>query len=595
MRPEAVADPGAQAPSEAGADRAQLAGGRARAAALAGGGLGVVLAAALLVAPPMGTDLSAQVAHADFAGRYGPTPIDLRWYGGVAQFGYSWISPWVMAVLGARATGAVAVVASAVLLGLVLARAGAARPVTAALLGAVTFAGNLVSGRVTYGLGVAFGLLALLILTARPTPGRAVPIGGRWWRATRLGLAGLAAALASATSPVAGVFVGLAGAALVLAAIHPARRAHPARSALAGWWRSEHLADGVALGSGAAVPLLVTALLASDGGVMNISDADALHAVVTGLVVAALVRTPVLRIGALLSSAFVAAAYLVPSPAGLNATRLATMFALPVIAGYALPSRQPAPSAASTGDRPRGRWRPRAPRYLRGWPLVGVILLAVWCWQPPVLTRDLADAGDPTASRAYFTPLLRELAQRRPTTRVEVPPTRDYWEAAYVAEAVPLARGWLRQVDTDRNPIFFEGGTDPGRLRAAIDPEGYRAWLLDNGVGYVALPDAELSWVARAEAAVLASRPGYLREVWRGEHWTLFAVDGAPSVVTGGSTVLLTGVDVVFDVATPGDVLVRVRPSRWLRVSGPAPAEVRPDGRWTVVRVSAPGRYTLSS
>src|SRR5215207_1508050 len=69
-----------------------------------------VLGGTYLLMPRMGTDLAAQVARADFFAEHGYTPIDLRWYGGVDQLGYSLVSQPVMALLGVRVTGVVAVV-----------------------------------------------------------------------------------------------------------------------------------------------------------------------------------------------------------------------------------------------------------------------------------------------------------------------------------------------------------------------------------------------------------------------------------------------------------------------------------------------------
>ena len=192
----------------------------------------VVLGGTYLVLPPMGSDLAAQVARADFFAAHGAAPVDLRWYGGVNQFGYSLLSQPVMALLGVRVTGVLALVASAAVFAALLARANVPRPLTGALVGVATLAGNLVAGRVTYGLGVTFGLAALLALTLPP---------GR----LRLTLAAAGALLAAATSPVAGLFVGLAGAALLL---------------------SRRYADGLALGAAAALPLGVTTLLFGDGG-----------------------------------------------------------------------------------------------------------------------------------------------------------------------------------------------------------------------------------------------------------------------------------------------------------------------------------------
>jgi hypothetical protein len=483
---------------------------------VAAAAVATLLAVAYLLAPPLGTDLSAQVAHADFTRRYGFAAVDLRWYGGTVHYGYSLLSPVVMALLGPRPAGALALVVSAVALAVLLVRTGAPRPLLASVLGALCFAGNLVSGRVTYALGVAFGLAGLAALTA-PRLRRAGGAAGAF--------------LASATSPVAGLFVGLA--------------------AVAG-------RRPLTLGLAAAVPLGLGAALAGPAGWMNIGRTDALHAVLTGVAVAALVPWRTVRIGALLSSAGVLTAYAVHTPVGLNATRLATMFALPVVAGYAAL---------------RTRWLVPA-------------LLVVALWQPPVLVDDLRDAGNPTASAAYWRPLLDELRRRGPVGRIEVPPTRDYWEAAYAARAVPLARGWLRQTDLARNGLFFTG--------RPIEPGTYLDWLRDNGVSYVALPDATLSWVARTEGALVRSGPAYLSPVWHSPHWTLYEVAGRPSIVDGATLVAASGAAVTLDAPGPGDVLVRVRWSGWLRVDGSARLAPGPRG-WTTLRVPAAGRYTVGS
>jgi hypothetical protein len=574
---------------------------------LAAGLFGLVLAVAYLLAPPMGTDLSAQVAHADFFQRYGLTPVDLGWYGGTGQFGYSLVSPAVMALIGVRVTGAVALVVSVVAFAALLDRTRAPRPLLGALLGAVCFAGNLVSGRVTYALGVAFGLLGLLALTS-----------ARRWVRYAGGAAG--ALLAGATSPVAGLFVGLAAVALslALAPLARLRRLRPgvfprlrdslrspsgsvqtpaaAQSlALAPLARLRRLRPGVfprlrdslrspsgsvqtpaaaprpgaddrhnfgevvTVMAAAAVPLGLTALLFGEGGWMNISPSDTTHAVVTGLAVALVVPLRPVRIGAVLAALGVLAAYLVHTPVGLNATRLATMFALPVVAAYALPRRHLA---------------------------AGALAVAVALWQPPLLVEDLVDAGNPTAQRAYFAPLTAELQHREPVGRIEIPPTRDYWEAAYAVDAAPLARGWLRQLDLDRNPQFLDG---------TLTADGYRAWLRDNGVSYVAVADAEPSWVGRREADLIRAGQPFLTQVWRGGHWTLYEVDGPPSLAAGATVVASNRQAITVNVPASGDYLVRVRWSHRLTADGPDGAHLSRDGRWSRLRTAHAGRYTISS
>ena len=70
------------------------------------GSIAVLFAIAYLLAPPMGRDLSAQLAHAQLAESHWPELLDLRWFGGFNPLGYSVLSPPVMALLGVRLTTA---------------------------------------------------------------------------------------------------------------------------------------------------------------------------------------------------------------------------------------------------------------------------------------------------------------------------------------------------------------------------------------------------------------------------------------------------------------------------------------------------------
>lgn len=135
-------------------------------------GTALLLAAAFLLAPPMGTDLAAQVARAEFADRYA-APVDLGWYGGVDQYGYSLFVARLAAWTGPRPLGAVAAVLAAGALGWLFARHRARRPVLAGVLGAVVLVGNLVSGRITFAVGwrSACSLSAWSPLIDRPAPG----------------------------------------------------------------------------------------------------------------------------------------------------------------------------------------------------------------------------------------------------------------------------------------------------------------------------------------------------------------------------------------------------------------------------------------
>jgi hypothetical protein len=84
-----------------------------------------------------------------------------------------------------------------------------------------------------------------------------------------------------------------------------------------------------------------------------------------------------------------------------------------------------------------------------------------------------------------------------------------------------LARGWDRQLDTLYGAIFY---------RPTLSPSAYRAWLVENRVFYVALPDAPLDSAGRLEGKLVAGGLPYLHELWHSAHWRLFAVDFIPSM-----------------------------------------------------------------
>jgi hypothetical protein len=176
----------------------------------------------------MGRDLSAQEVHAQLAEWQWPELLNLRWYGGFDPLGYSVLSPPIMAVLGIRLTTALAYVVSVVLFAALLKRAAVARPVLGAITVAVCLTGNLVTARTTFELGLVLGLGALLVLSYR-----------------RLRIIVVLVVLAALTSPIAGLFLGVAGGALFLAG----RRR-----------------DGLIVGISAMVPTVAVGVLFCNGG-----------------------------------------------------------------------------------------------------------------------------------------------------------------------------------------------------------------------------------------------------------------------------------------------------------------------------------------
>ncbi|RZU48451.1 hypothetical protein EV385_0166 [Krasilnikovia cinnamomea] len=498
-----------------------------------------------LLAPPMGVDLAAQVARADFWARHGPAVLDLGWYGGGSPYQYSLVTPPLMAWLGggisgARWLGAIAAVVAAVLLAALLVRTGARRPVLGGVVGVVGIVGNLVSGRITFTAGLAVGLATLLVMTARHTGVRraGAVVGG---------------VLTAATSPVAGLFCGLAGAALLLAS----RRRRP---------------EGFLLAAGAGLAIGAVSALFGSAGPMNHIPSDTLRSATVSLLVAVLVAQPVIRVGALLSAAGVVAAAVLQTPVGLNAGRLSATFALAVLAAHVIPPRWARP-----------RWvRPRLRRPALG---LTAMLVAVAAWQHPVALREFSHAGDPMASPGRYESLIAQVRRFAPVGRIEVVPTRAYWESARLAGEVPLARGWLRQADIARNGLFFE---------PRLTSEGYRRWLQGKGVSLVAISEGPHGSFGMQEARLVRQRPPYLRQVWHGDGWTLFRVDGPPAVVEGATLLSSTDAELAVFAPTRGDVLVRIAWSRWLSVRGPSACLTPGADGWSTLRVREPGTYALT-
>ncbi len=288
-------------------------------------------------------------------------------------------------------------------------------------------------------------------------------------------------------------------------------------------------------------------------------------AIAAGLWLAAGRQEPVLRAGLALYAAAAAVAVAVPSPIGGNIGRLEDALALPLAAALLLP-----------------RWTVLVP--------LASVPLILSQWGPAWGAISGAAAAQPSTHQSYFAPLdaaLRHYSARAPAGRVEVVPTEYHWEAAYVAPVMPLARGWERQLDVADNPVFYR----PGALAAGT----YRSWLLDDGVTFVALPDAPLDSAGQAEGRLISSGqvPG-LDLIWRSAHWRLYSVAGSPGIVTGPAQ-LLSANDgqVVVDAVRPGPVLIRIRySSDWVLSAGSGCIR-RGDGSWISVDAYRAERFKL--
>lgn len=347
----------------------------------------------------------------------------------------------------------------------------------------------------------------------------------------RRGPAAVAAVLSGLFSPVAAAFLGLAAAVLVL------RR-------LPGGWTT---------GLAASAPVALLGYLFPSGGVQPYEAASAPYAVLAGLALAALTHSPALRLGGLLYAVVAGALVLLSDPFGSNVLRLGLLLAAPLVVATATE-----------------HWRVVAP-------VTAVLLL----WQVQPTWDDLREARPPS-----FVALNAALVEQG-AKRVEVVPLRDHGEAAFVAPVVPLARGWSRQVDTERNGLFYDG---------ALSAQDYEQWLRDNGVDTVALgPSARQDGGGQAERALLliGSVQG-LRKTWSDEEWTVWRFSPAQPLAAFPVEVVDTDrVSVRLRSPVAADVELKVRWSRWLTATGPACVER--DGGGTRVRFAAPGQVVVSS
>lgn len=492
-----------------------------RTPALLAGSVAAILGLCWVVLPHSGSDLAAQVAHADFFAQNGWFPIDMRWFGGTDVLGYSILGPKLIAVIGVPASGVLSTVAASVLCGHVLTRCEVPHPRSGALVATGCLVGNLVVGRLTFAVAlvVALATFACLWLETR-------------WRVPLL-VGGLV--LTWAISPLAALFLAMVGGALL---VHGRR------------------AEGSAMVLTLALLLLATAGIGQDG-IMPIAAWDVVRGVIACGLVAWVTRYPTVRVVAGLSALSLVLAYFVTSPVGVNALRFPALFAVPI--------------ALATS------------RY--GWKVLLPVGGAIVGLAPPLNPGDVTMADQPANAAPFFAPLTAELATLHLTGRVEVVPTYNRWESVYVAARFPLARGWMTQVDRADNALFF---------RQRITPAQYRRWLRANAVQYVALSDSRPSAVGVNEAALVRRQPPYLRETWHSAHWKLYAVMDPTRTVEGATVRSQTGTAVSFQAARPGPVLVRVKWSRWLTITGPN-ACLEPQRSWTRVVVRTPGRYRLSS
>jgi hypothetical protein len=488
-----------------------------------------------LVNPPNVPDLAAQTARAE-AARQGAYLWWTGWFGGLNLPSYSVGGPWLMAHLGVGLSAALAGLVACLLAPVLF--EGTRRPRAGAITFAVGVFLNVLTGRVTFALGLAAAVVAVALLRRRH---------GQW--------AAVAAIGSCLLSPLAGLWLGLIALTVVIV-------------------------DGSRRRSAAGMCLV---LLTAAGGMEMIfrdgtMDFPWWH-VVLGLtalaLLAAICTERSVRVGAAVFFLATVGAAVVPSAVGTNMMRLIWLGVAPAFV------------ATAKFPRIRARTTRRA---------LGVVLAATaLAWPVTDLGVQLGRAAGPQSNRAYYDSLLGELGTRAAVAgpaaageRVEIVDPTTHWSAAYVAPTVPIARGWDRQADRAANPFFYDG---------TLDPTNYRGFLDELAVRWVALPtQATLDFAAQGEADLIRAGLPYLHPVWRDGRWELFEVTQPRPLIRGATLQHLSPDAITFRTDRAADVALQIRWSPLFDLDGANGGGcVRARGAWTEVRVPGPGTYTLAS
>lgn len=554
---------------------------RRRADSIGPSALTLILASTVLVLGWAGVDQAAQTYRTLQYQLHGFMLWDSGWYAGNFPLGYSVLFPVVAGTFGIKIVAVASAVMATWSFDRVIRTYFGSRP-----LGTWYFAISMLLpvtiGQWPFLAGEAAGLLSLLSLQK-----------GRRSLALALGV------LSALFSPLAAAFLAMG---YLAWAAYSNRR----------WWM-------VATAAVSLIVVLILGVLFPGTGPFPFPWTGLVPTELLCLsVMTPLVRTtPAVRLGALFYASSSLFSFIVPNPLGGNAPRLAASVGIPLLACF-LTVPGPAHDRVSLSgllqrSTHKTRWRrwtlPDRWRYAA---VLLVVPFAVWQWAPwdGVVTS-------PQAARytqaSFYQPLLATLAaQSANPVRVEIPPTSDHWESAFVAPYVSLARGWERQLDIVDNPLFYTKGALAGTLNAAA----YTTWLDAEGIGYVALPSAPLDYAAKAEGALLDSGrvPG-LRLVWSSPDWKLWQVVSSPGLVSGPATLTALEPDhLTLQAHAAGTIIVRVRWTNFWSVTtanacvSPAPTPgaplasgesghdpAAPPYQWTSVKALSAGTISLSA
>jgi hypothetical protein len=508
---------------------------RARTAGLLALPVAGALLALWLIVDPRSPDLAAQVYRVDLFEQLGFTVWDEHWYAGHDLPGYSLLFPPLASLLGLRLVAVLCVLASCALFERLALRTYGPAVRWGVALFAVAAVADVWIGRLAFAMGVSLALLAVFAL-----------VHGRGW------LAGVAAALCAAASPVAGVL-------LALAALTHALHQRSPRSALV-------------LGAPAVAVVVAVALLFPEGGY---EPYPTLSFAATALVVLAFLwalpaEEELLRLGALVYLLVCVLCLIIHTPLGSNIERYGVLLAGPLL--------------LCALARPHALGRQRSALAVS----LALCLIAVWVVWGPV-RETIAVAGNESTHASYYAPVERFLARvsapPAAPVRVEVPLTRSHWEAALLAPSVSLARGWEKQLDTRFDGVLLARG---------LTASAYDRWLHRQAIAYVALPDTALDPSSAQEGRLIRAGLPFLRRVFTSRHWSVYSVLAPTPLATGpGRLTALGHYSFALQALRPGSFLVRVHFTRYFTLAhgsgcvGPAPSG------WTTVRARSSGTLVV--
>jgi hypothetical protein len=292
----------------------------------------------------------------------------------------------------------------------------------------------------------------------------------------------------------------------------------------------------------------------------------------TGIAIALmllLAPTPHLRVTLTLAAVAALVLFVIPNGLGANFVRLA-LFCLPA-AAVALSRRR--------------------------LPIVVALMTPILVFGGLTSVSAARSAAEAASHASYYEPLSDELdtLPRLADHRLELVAAGRAAYTALVDHAI-LARGWETQ-------SFL--ALDAELASRSLDAVGYRAWLDDNAVGYVAV---DTSRMTTPESRLIGGGElPYLRLLWSHEGWRLYEVlQPTPIVPSPARLEAWSQATMRIHVPCACSTVVRIRWSKFLTASPSLPADASDDvedsyrptlerdpSGWTTLTTDRAGTYVL--